>query len=258
MQFEIDLSVLNQRGIFPWPGESRDRFFIRANSYQSILKSPAFNLTQELFDAVPDWIELRLESKGLLPWEGAATWIEEECGERAAMIQVKPSLPASLYSQEEVLAHELVHAMRLGFKENRFEEILAYRSSKKAFRRYLGPLFSNPTEVKGFLFLILLTWLIYWAEWIFDIELGGPFLLWTPLFALGLGCLRLMRAQNIFSSALKNLEKALKHPEKSLAVALRLRDQEIVRFSRCSPQEIVAFAKKATDLRWEQISISYF
>jgi hypothetical protein len=265
MPFEINLLALNNRGIFPGPNESRENFLERADSSVNIPKqlspSKAFELTKELFDADPDWVEVKMDAKGLLPWEGAATWIEEnEKGQRISAIQLKPSLPAWLYLPEEMLAHELVHAMRMGFEDNRFEEILAYQTSKNKLRRYFGPLFARPAEVKGFIFLSLVTWLGFWAELAFELELGGRFFVWAPLFAIGLGIFRLMRSQRTFSAALRNLKKAITKPGKSLAVALRLSDSEILQFAISSPNEIIAFAqkKKETDLRWNQLFAAYF
>lgn len=260
MDFEINLLDLNRRGIFPGPAESPKSFLSRsALSGKEDSQLKAFELTKALFDAIPDWVEIKRDAKGLLPWEGAATWIEENAdGQRVSAIQLKPSLPAFLYAPDEVLAHELVHAMRIGFEEDRFEEILAYRTSKSWFRRYFGPIFSRPAEVKGFIFLMVATWLLYWTELILDVEWGGAFFLWAPLCAIGWGVFRLIRLQKVFSATLRNLEKAIAKRGKSLAVALRLTDAEIARFAVSSPDEIVAFGEKETSLRWRQLFAAYF
>lgn len=261
MDFENNLLSLNSRGIFPGPAESAGNFFRRADSSidRKASSSKAFDLTNALFDAVPDWVEIRTDAKGLLPWEGAATWIEEDAdGQRISAIQLKSSLPGFLYAPDEVLAHELVHAMRTGFEESRFEEILAYRTSKSWFRRYFGPIFSRPSEVKGFIFLMLATWILYWTELALDVEWGGSFFLWAPFCAIGWGVFRLMRLQKGFSSALRNLEKAIAKPGKSLAVALRLTDAEIARFAVSAPEEIAAFGERETSLRWRQLFAAYF
>ena len=154
MDFENNLLTLNSRGIFPGPAESQENFLRRADS--SLARnttSKAFDRTNALFDAIPDWVEIKRDAKGLLPWEGAATWIEENAdGQRISAIQLKPSLPAFLYAPDEVLAHELVHAMRIGFEENRFEEILAYRTSKSWLRRYLARYFPDRQRSKGLFF----------------------------------------------------------------------------------------------------------
>jgi hypothetical protein len=258
MSFEINLLALNSRGIFPGPAESPENFLRRGELSGKAPQCKAFELTKALFDAAPDWVEIKQEAKGLLPWEGAATWIEENAdGQKISAIQLKPSLP-SFYSLDEVLAHELVHAMRVGFEESRFEEVLAYQTSKSKFRRYFGPIFSKTAEVKGFIFLMLVTWLLYWTELVLDVEWGGAFFFGAPSLALGWGVFRLMRTQKVFSNALRNLEQVIAKPGKSLAVALRLTDAEIAQFAKSSTEEIVAFVKKETSLRWRQLSAAYF
>lgn len=261
MDFENNLLILNARGIFPGPGEGPQSFLSRAEHKVSSAESKAFALTKELFDAVPDWVEVHIGSKGLLPWEGAATWIEESAdGKRTSAIQLRGSLPTMLYLPEEVLAHELVHAMRLNFNEDRFEEILAYQTSKNRFRRYFGPLFSRPAEIKGLIALIATAWVVYWSEFVFDVDFGGSFLIFSPFIVLGLLVFRLARAQRIFAAALKNLKKAVANSGKPLAVALRLTDAEVALFARISAQEIIDYAtgKKETSLRWRQIFHAYF
>jgi hypothetical protein len=261
LTIEDKLLNLDSRGIFPGPSESRDDFLRRALSVKNITTSKIPSMTKEIFNAFPDWVEIRFGSKDLLPWEGAATWIEksEECG-CISSIQLKSSLPARFYPQTEVIAHEMVHAMRLMFEESRFEEILAFRTSKNRFRRFFGPLFTRPGEAKGFVYLMVCSWIFYASEFIFDFSLGAKYLLWAPLLALGWGVYRLIRSQKIFSTALDHLEKAIKNPGKSLAVALRLSDSEIEQFAKSSPEEIALFAERerVTSVRWEQLYLCYF
>lgn len=252
---------LNRRGIFPGPSEQWDRFFKRALAAKPVSTDEALQLTEKMFCASPNWVNITFKKKGLLPWEGAATWIEEnEQGDRLASIQMKPSLIASLYPQTEVIAHEMVHAMRLMFEESRFEEILAFRTSNSRFRRYFGPLFTRPSEAMGLVVWLLCSWLFYWTELIVDFSLGAKYLLWSPILAFGWGIWRLGRSQTIFSLALNHLEKAIKKPEQSLAVALRLTDVEIEQFAKCSPEEILTFVhkEKEASLRWTLLFSAYF
>jgi hypothetical protein len=244
----MDLLELNNRGLIPGPGESEDDFYKRAAS----AKRTGSSETLDGFDANPDWVEVRYEKKGLLPWEGAATWIEEKGPERICRIQLKPSRIARLYPQEEVIAHEKVHAMRLMFDETRFEEILAFRTSKNGFRRYFGPLFSRPIEAKGLMGWLLGCWILYWAEMIFDLSLGADYLLWSTFLPLSFLIFRLARSQKTFSLALSQLQKV---SDKPLAVALRLTDGEIEQFAKSSSEEIIAYIEKGkeTNLRLRQI-----
>jgi len=256
-----NLLDLNDRGIFPGPSEQRDQFLKRASAAKEVTAQENLNVTQEIFSASPDWVNIHFKKKGLLPWEGAATWIEENLeGIRSASIQIKSSFVTRLYPQAEVIAHEMVHAMRLMFEEDRFEEILAFRTSKSRFRRYFGPLFTRPSETKGFVIGMLCIWLSYWIECIFDFSLGAKYLLWSPMLFLGWGIWRLVHSQKVFSLALNHLEKVTKKPGKSLAVALRLTDREIKQFANSSPEEMLIFAEKEREdsLRWAQLFLAYF
>jgi hypothetical protein len=147
--------------------------------------------------------------------------------------------------------------MRLMFDEKRFEEILAYQTSKNRFRRYFGPLFSSPTESKIFLALMLVPLLAFWAEIIFDGDLYAGILFLLPPFTLGFGIFRLHRSQRIFAKALRHLQKITTDP---FEVAIRLTDVEMELFAKSTPEDIYSFAgiQKDTSLRWKQLFLAYF
>ncbi len=250
------LCTLNQRGIFPGPEESDRAFFLRADAL--LLKSGFSERFQQKFNTCPDWIDVACRSNGLYFWEGAATWIEEgEDGTRSCWIQLKNSPLMRLYPQEEIIAHEMVHATRLMFDEKRFEEILAYQTSQSRFRRYFGPLFSSPAESKGSLVFLSACFLGFWAGIVFEIDhvdtaIGSVF-----LCAIGFAFLGLYRSQSIFSKTLHNLQKAACQGA-PLEVALRLTDREIELFAIYSPEQIRDFANQQTCLRWQQLRLAYF
>lgn len=256
---EESLIALNKRGLFPGPQEKDELFFLRAK--KTACSSESAEITKKLFHAVPDWVKIFRSAKGLHFWEAAATWIEEDPrAGRTATIQIKNSFLNRFYPFEETIAHEMVHAMRLMFDERRFEEILAFRTSKNRFRRYFGPLFSRPRDALGFILFLGLSWFCCLGEMFLDLSLGSSYLMWSPICFLGLAAARLMQSQRVFSKALERLEKAVRKPGQSLAVALRLTDSEIERFAKCSPQEIRSFAAKeaAKNLRWRQLRAAYF
>lgn len=100
-----------------------------------------------LFDVDIDSVPIEYSAKGLRPWEGAVTWIENG----QARIQLHPRLKTGslffgLYSRDEILAHELVHALRAHLNAPRYEEYLAYWTSPHPWRRLLGPLFEKTWE----------------------------------------------------------------------------------------------------------------
>ena len=50
------------------------------------------------------------------------------------------------YSRDEVIAHELVHHQRRALDSIKYEEIIAYQTSDRRFRRYWGGIFRCPRE----------------------------------------------------------------------------------------------------------------
>ncbi len=237
----------NARGIFPGPSENEEEFFQRSYP-QTSTSAQALIVTARLFDAAPDWVEVKFGSKGLMLWEGAATWIDPKLG--ISTIQVRPKLWG--YPQEEVIAHELVHAMRQKLNANKFEEILAFYTAKNRFRRTFGPLFSRPWETTLFVLTIAAGWIgaMFDLYWIFLL----------PVIVLIGMMIRLFASQHQFAACLQKLKSTIKDPDKALAVALRLTDQEIEHFARIDPKQIRDYAnrEKAHHLRWQQIAISYF
>ncbi len=220
---------MKKRGLFLGPKETAEAFSLRVN-----LLTPRFNpildsakeYFHSLFHATPDWIPLVIDKRGLSFSEAAATWIEEEADKpRTCYIQIKHLKTPFLYSQEEILAHEMVHATRLMFDEPRFEEILAYQTSKARWRRYFGPLFRSSKESALFMGLCTLSWIGSMLDRFFFLLPG------VYLFAL---LVRLIRSQRLFAQALSHLQKTLKDPKEALGVLLRLSDKEIEKCAKDS------------------------
>ena len=107
---DADLVEWGRRGIFPGPRESVSGFLQRAREC-SVVSEPAVNC----FGVKPNWIPIRLDAQNLSLWEAAATWIEESEEGVSCFIQIHPS---GKYPKEQVIAHEMVHAMRMGFEHN--------------------------------------------------------------------------------------------------------------------------------------------
>lgn len=255
----MDLAYLNEQGIFPGPNESDEAFELRAKSLLEKSETLCPQRIHELYSCSPTWVEVIFQAKGLRPWEGAATWIRELAGIRSCHIQLKKSLLSKLYTQEEILAHEMVHAMRLNFDEERFEEILAYRTSSYSFRRYFGPLFSKTSHLWMFLGFLCIPWFVFFLEIVWDMDLQSRYFLGLPILGLLVGVLRLSKSQRIFNAALVNLKRAQKQGS-SLSLALRLSDAEIMYFAKCTPDAIYAYAEREKEkgLRWQQLFICYF
>ncbi len=244
-------------GIFPGPRESVSGFLQRAES--GSISSDA--LVPSLFQMTPHWIKIQKSSKNLHLWEAAATWIEElEQGKIDCQIQIHPR-----HSKSSVLAHEMVHAVRMGFEEPYFEEILAYQTASHPIRRYLGPLFLKTYEPKVFLSFVLFSWSLALTEILFDWDIGGFYFLFLPILFIA-GCsLRLFVLQRTFQKCLANLKEIIREGKDPLSMAIRLTDAEIQKFAKASSSEILeamlSYQKEETTLhsiRWRQIFLEFF
>ena len=195
-----------------------------------------------------DWVELSYSNQGLSFFEGGCSYIEST----AVKIQLRKGFEKSktllwIYNREEILAHEAVHAMRCAFSEPKFEEILAYQTSKSPFRRYFGPIFRNPKESMIFLVPALLsTFTFLW----FPVQI---ILLGSAIKLLGFGILRLAYYQRLFSRTKKKIVSLLRNPNDLLNVLLRLSDKEIIEFSRLSSSDIINYLRSKNELRCKQI-----
>lgn len=183
----------------------------------------ALSYFESLFYIRPDWIPFSYSKKGLALWEGGATWIEKG----SARIQLKSKKNPFLYSMEEILSHELVHAVRASFDSPQFEEILAFQTSVNPVRRFLGPLFSSPNESLLFVLSLMIAWTGYtvgwWQEWeecrLLSFLL--PCLFFFFLFA------RLLYRQYLFRKAKSYLKATLSDETRVLHTLLFAQDSQI-------------------------------
>jgi len=167
-----------------------------------------------------------------LPWEAGATWIGD-----LAKIQLRKTLQtknALLGNQkDEVIAHEVVHAIRCQFEEPQFEEVLAYRCSKKWWRRYFSPLIQTKLDLCVF---VLSAFFL-------------PFGFVGFVYLLG----KLSRKQAQVEKVLRHLEKIFERPKRIL---LLLTDKEIKGFAGSTTDKIEKYISKQRSVRWNQIQLT--
>lgn len=196
----------SQIGFLQGPAESDDAFVKRVKLCSSF-RDPKAD------DHLLGWIPLYYTNKGLSFFEGGATFIDEREGVVFPLIHLRKSFKNKerwfFYDKEEILKHELVHAMRCTFEEPKIEEFIAYQTSKLSYRKYFGPLFTSAKEI--FLFLALLAIPFFFLELIF---------LALPFMALGGFVLRLALRQKKFKALLA------KYP--SWEERLKLRDYHLI------------------------------
>ncbi|MDP1608345.1 MAG: hypothetical protein Q8L98_03410 [Chlamydiales bacterium] len=234
-----ELFALNQQGFIPAPEESEEDFLQRVSAAKNFFASPDdfFQGMQKVPDLDWDWARHRLKdlydfqpfsaiayysNVKLTPWQAAASWIIDVRPGPLCAIQLRKRFNKGsylgLYSRDEILAHEAVHAARCAFNEPASEEFFAYFTSNVKWRRVLGPIVQRPWEVFFF----------------FGACLIGAFLgsFWPAISLLAVAFIRLSRQHLKFRRAANTLSKAIAKPEHIRAVLFRLTDEEIKKLSQ--------------------------
>jgi hypothetical protein len=256
-----ELLVLNSEGLIPGPGESEENFCQRVQAVKNCFHTQGAALAphhwqwaseqlQALYDFAPRWCTAIYSSKGLAPWQAAATWIDVK---RVYTIQIRPSRWLSwLVDTDEVLAHEAVHAARAAFNEPKSEEMLAYLTSSAKWRQVIGPLFRQPKEAFLLMLLIGFGAVLQVMEAVWDHSFGSSGCFFTAaVLSFGLGA-RLFWMRTRFNRAARQLAPRLRDSSKVRAVLFRLTDEEIIQLA--SGKSV----GEKKDLRWRVIEAAYF
>ena len=154
--------------------------------------------------------------KGIPFWFGAMTLICEYEGHKIPILELPKKMRGLSLKTEDLIAHERVHFYRAAFNEPRFEELIAYRTSRSKWRKHLGPLFQKPWESYVCMALFIPS-TFYWPSMLLTISY------------LSLLFIRLLLNQFILKKAFKNLIPLHPNPEQILAL---LTDSEILKTSR--------------------------
>ncbi|MBI5272758.1 MAG: hypothetical protein HY861_02100 [Chlamydiia bacterium] len=242
-----ELLQWNACGLIPGPSESEEEFVRRVSERREIQSGG-----EQIPRAHWDWTRLHLKrlfgfepallpafysNTSLVPWQGAATWIE---GKKVVSIQLREGLRCGRYlgySRDEILAHEAVHAARSAFAESKTEEFFAYMTSDRWWRRAFGPIVRHPWEV-----WVLLLCLIAGS-------IVPAFHLMTAVW-IGGGLVRLIHLHIRLRRAGDHLLKKV-NAARARAILFRLTDAEIQMLARGG--DVVVYAQKQTCLRWRLI-----
>ncbi len=260
----LDLKELNREGLIPGPDEGREAFFLRVERFRKMRESSsiplkdwegAFAITVPVYDIRPLFVSAYYEDKNLPFWQAAATWIEGDYPSIQLKTALKKGHFLGIYKREEILAHEAVHAARAAFSEPKFEEILAYRTSKNPLRRFLGPLFQYSYESYVFIFLLVLTLALDMVHVFYDLPSSILFLKFLPFLALLAGLLRLTKNKRTFFKCRQKLANLTPHPDH---IMLRLSDKEISLFAKMPENSIREYIDKEClpaifSITWEEL-----
>lgn len=213
--------------------------------------------TKVIYGMAAAWVPLFFSNYQLAPWHGGCAWIFQfdETVPMAAFLQLRARFRdhvtyLGLYHRDELIAHELSHVGRMMYEEPKFEEILAYRSSKSHLRRWLGPIVQSSKESLFFILALGVyaitdaALLSVYHPMAAQVLLGFKLVL-AGLVAYALG--RLAWRQSLYRRCVKKLSKLYSHPEH---VAYRLRDSEIRQFASSSVEQIREWIDQQESFRW--------
>lgn len=228
------LLKFNRLGIIPGPEETHETFAKRADYCLKLKEQLGHEFTKTLaaepsddkevivsavdeliplYDIAPDWIPIFFSNYKLPFWHGGCAWIFQiaEDTPTAALIQLRRSFRHSarylgIYDRHELLVHELVHVGRMSFQESQFEEMLAYRTSQSAFRRWFGPIIQS--SIESVLFVLILGIIVIFDIFLIALNRFDAYLiaLWLKLIPIGLvayAWVRLWRRHKCFNHCLE-------------------------------------------------------
>lgn len=277
------LLEFNALGLIPGPCESENEFLKRVNYCLSLKDNLPFTCsyptpivgedhplekTKQFFDIQPFWVPIQHNNYQLRPWHGAAAWIFQENDDLpvSAFIQVRKKMThkkkyLGFYELSELINHELAHVGRMMFEEPKYEEMLAYKTSNSSFRRFFGSIIQSSNISMLFMLSIFLILFLDFFSIAYHPEMYDSFAYFKliPLIMIALGCVSLYFRHRTFNKTLNNLKKIAKSPDLGQAIIYRLKDEEIDRFSKLSPQQILSHIKqeKNKSLRFRLIHLAY-
>ncbi len=258
MQYKLEDYI--DKGFWPGPHEEPESFLARVScqgepQYEDELKPylvKAEDRLKGLLGACLPSLKIEFNNKGLHLFEAGALWVIEDNGVKRSLIQIKENFKKGFflfYTLDEVLAHEMLHAMRVEYEEPIYEEILAYFTSSISWRRYFGPLIVRPYEA---ILLLLLAGVGSVLDVFFELSY---FIFLLPILWGGYLTLRLLFRQRRFRRAFKIVKLLVKDEKNAFSFIARMTDQEIDFFSQKSLKEIRSYIDriKGSSLRWEAL-----
>ena len=243
----------------PAPLEDEVGFKVGATEpIDAAIIAEAAEKTEKLFGFRADWVPAFFPARGLgLLWGGCT--VITDSGFPVFFLRrgfrTKPKW--FIYRRDELLAHELCHAVRGCLEDETYEEHFAYMTSNSAFRRWTGNCFRRELDAIVFLIPVVLLLAVQFVVYsgLLNIPLW-PF--WIAAFAFPAFLIaRNIPERRVFFRARAKLERAgFANPDAAL---FRMTADEIRTLARTPDDRIESFLedKSAAELRW-QILIQRF
>jgi hypothetical protein len=147
----------------------------------------------------------------------------------------------NIYSLQELLAHESVHAVRMAFDQSQFEEYLAYLTSFRNYRKWMGPFFQTTWETSSLLLFSFSLSAYLALPSLFPAVFFSSLLASSVLFSFY--AIRCSRRHQIFYRCFKKLKLVLPH-NRIYPFMLRLNDREIKQFGLWDQKKIYSYIEE--------------
>ncbi len=214
--------------------------------------SEAAEKTEKLFGFRADWVPAFFPARGLgLLWGGCTVITESGFPVFFLRRGFRNKPKWFIYRRDELLAHELCHAVRGCLEDETYEEHFAYMTSASAFRRWSGNCFRREWDAIAFLIPVVL--LLVVQVIVYTGILNLP--LW-PFWIIAFAFPAFLIARNIperrtFFAARAKLERlGFTNPDAAL---FRMTADEIRALARTPDDRLETFLqeKSGAELRWQ-------
>lgn len=218
----------NDRG-----GESKPLISFKSNELiPDSLYHEASAIIEKKYGFSIDWIAGFYQNSGILFGGGTYFFPERQLSVFVINQAFKTKKKWFIYSQNELLAHELCHVARCGFDEPIYEEHFAYQTSlKNHFRQNWGGIVYSTRDTLFCLLAIFSMLLIQIAK-LLNYQVLGKYvgIEYVPLLFIVWLVIRHINARNTLKKA-RNVLKA-NHCQNPDAVLFRMGDEEIKKLAR--------------------------
>ena len=214
----------------------------------------AADRTERLFGFRADWVPAFFPSRGLGPLWGGCTVITDS-GFPVFFLRrsFRDRVKWFIYRRDELLAHELCHAVRGCLRDEPYEEHFAYMTSASAFRRWTGNCFRREWDAIAFLIPVVLLLAVQLVVYSGVVNLPiWPFWIAAFAFPAFLIARNIPERRTYFAARDKLARAGFGQPDAAL---FRMTAPEIRELARTPDDRTEAFlqAKSDAELRWQII-----
>ena len=208
--------------------------------------------TESLFGFRADWVPAFFPSRGLgLLWGGCTVITESGFPVFFLRRGFRNKKKWFIYHRDELLAHELCHAVRGCLEDETYEEHFAYMTSGSAFRRWTGNCFRREWDAIAFLIPVVLLLAVQVIVYTGVLNLPlWPFWIIAFAFPAFLVARNIPERRTFFIARDKLMYCGFSNPDAAL---FRMTASEIRELARTPDGQLDEFlqAKSDAELRWQ-------